>query len=244
MSRARPTPASALVAAVGIVTLIAMIAILSGCDGELRFDDGLVDSSPRDAVADVRVEESDAVPSETEIGADVSSDAPTPGRCVTDVDCKATSSHCDVVLHLCVPCVSDAQCTTSPAKICDATTHQCVECRTESDCGDPTKVVCDGASHSCVRVCDAAGKCPADAPICDARSYCVGCANDTQCIGVAGRAVCQPSSGRCVQCIADGGCPVGRPRCSAAFQCVQCVTSADCPAVRPSCDFAKGDCVR
>ena len=76
--------------------------------------------------------------------------------CQDDYDCQSDdpmAPHCfdDGTVTVCVECLSDANCIVNPRlKHCDLDVHACNECATNADCADPKKPLCQPTYGDCV----------------------------------------------------------------------------------------------
>ena len=208
-------------------SLVITVLFMGACDGEIRLDD---DASIDSASADGAFESTGD--GRSDVG----------GSCKADPDCKLATLHCYLPAAVCVPCLTDAHCTSDGEHRCDTAAHRCVECGVASDCsGDET---CEPITRRCVHRCGDGGGCSSDEKCDSARGICVECTDDSQCTKDA--KFCEKPSGRCVQCVTDASCSASgdRPRCDATRAvCVHCLTGADCGGDKPLCDPASGECV-
>jgi Cys-rich repeat protein len=173
---------------------------------------------------------------------------PAQGGCVKDADCSGATKKCETTSHLCVQCLSTADCPSGQA--CSPTTHSCAvtTCSGDADCaGDPTHPHCDtGAAGGakCVE-CISSGQCPSSKPVCEA-DVCTAakpCAGDADCATSANK-FCDKSQNPavCVQCLKSTDCPNGFT-CDASHSCIPpkgCNSAADCAdPTHPICDASK-----
>jgi Cys-rich repeat protein len=183
-------------------TLLAVLLMSCGCNGQLRFEDGAAAAS-----AEPRCQ-NDSHCGDPALHCDVVSHHCV--ACRTDNDCSAGGApRCDLALHRCVECGANIDCASGSS--CEATTRRCViECA-------------EGITEHV---------CPATAPTCDeVAGFCVRCSSDLDCRQNTDDGIyCDPANGRCVFCVEDDQCTAALPRCDRTRgRCSGCIDSADCP---------------
>lgn len=168
---------------------------------------------------------------------------------------------CDLLTGLCVGCLTDFECESSPAGAlclegrcveCKASedcavnqvclpSHICVECETSSDC-DPARPQC--MSNTCVE-CLNTGDCPVSRGQCF-ENRCVECKDEFDCLAKPGQIRCQLELNQCVACTLDEHCDLAstQPHCGSDFTCQACKGDEDCdyPGYSLSCEVATGRC--
>ncbi len=141
------------------------------------------------------------------------------GQCESDADCPLEKPHCDVATHVCMPCVTDADCSDPAKPACqpDGTCGECSETNDKLCIGQ--KPVCDDAQGICVfcipgpegdaSICIGAPEGPECVPGPDGTTHC-GCFEDSNCGGLKSGIVCETVQQVCINgCRGTGGngCP-------------------------------------
>jgi len=205
-----------------VLALAALRGLLPACHGELTFDDPTDGGLPTmDATQ----------------GADAN---------VPPVDCRTNGGvcplaklHCETTSGACVACISDSHCT-APFPRCDTAVHRCVGCGTVGDCVPGN--VCE--QTVCVPSCGDGGVCPGNSTCHSESQICKECQADPDCKNSDKAHLCEPKTGRCIECLTDGDCAPGHPRCDLVLgRCVRCLASSDCPSAQSVCDPDTETCV-
>jgi hypothetical protein len=227
------------VRAIASVGVAALVVVLASCDGELRFDEPVIEGGTPPPAPPPPPIASDGGDASTGDGAGDGSTK----RCASDPDCVLATLHCDAVAGACVPCTNDTHCTSSDAKRCDTALHRCVGCGNDGDCGGIKK--CEPTTHRCVSPCTTITECiTAEAPLCDTtKGFCTRCtASNNVCVFTSDTRLCD-QAGYCVGCMSDADCSGKTPRCDFSLnKCVACTASTDCPGAA-QCDPTTGTCV-
>ncbi len=165
-----------------------------------------------------------------------------------------TSPVCLTTTHVCVQCESTADCGGDPNKQC-STSNTCVyrvgKCGEDSDCATlPTTPICDATHETCVG-CLVDTDCPTGQSCAQETDTCgtpppPHCSTNTDCTAHPATPFCDTTTDVCVQCMADGECPMSNPVCrQGTCGPSGCENNDDCGAeLLPVCNDLTGQCVQ
>ncbi|HVR64349.1 MAG TPA: hypothetical protein VMU50_20755 [Polyangia bacterium] len=167
--------------------LVAALASVAACHGQLRFDDASCATDADCGIASLHCLAGACV------------------ACAADLHCTTPGlPRCDLALHRCVECGVSSDC---PGNQTCRASHCATTCASVAVC-PATAPRCDDGF--CVQCDDGVG-CPASAASRCLGHRCVGCTADTDCGGVTPR--CDVVTRACVQCQGNTDCSSATPLC-------------------------------